>query len=98
MAAWLGNIAAAIAGDHRRNLDPVLLEFDRIGDDMFGDIVDRHWFLRGESCIDDMFAVRRVKQRRAFAPCPPYKTIGGHAFGRIRVRELCPPYDSLRVT
>src|SRR3954470_22324936 len=56
MAAGLGNIAAAIAGDHRRNLDPILLEFDGIGDDMFGDIVDGHWFLRGECRIDDKFA------------------------------------------
>src|SRR5947199_4267046 len=60
MAAGLGNIAAAMAGDHRRNLEPILLEFDGIGDDMFGDVVDGHWFLHGACCIDDKVAVRRV--------------------------------------
>src|SRR5947209_11521665 len=74
MAAGLGNIAAAIAGDHRRNLDPILLEFDGIGDDMFGDIVDGHWFLRGACCIDDVFVVRRVG-KGALAPCPPHQIL-----------------------
>ena len=46
MAAGFGDIAAAIAGDHRCNLDPILLELDGIGDDVFGDVIDGHWFLR----------------------------------------------------
>ena len=53
MAAGFGDVAAAVPGDHRCDLDPILLEFDGIGDDVFGDIIDGHGFFRCEWCIND---------------------------------------------
>src|SRR6516225_6155715 len=52
MAADLGDVAATIAGNRRWSLDPILLELDGIGDDVFADIIDGHWLLRSGCCID----------------------------------------------
>ena len=46
MASTLGEIASAMLGNHRGNLDSIVLKLCRIGDDVFGDIICWHWFLR----------------------------------------------------
>jgi hypothetical protein len=53
MAAGFADIAATIAGDHRGDLEPILVELDGISDDVFGYIIDGHWFLRDKCCNDD---------------------------------------------
>src|SRR5229473_3125330 len=42
VAAALGQVASAMLGDHRPDLDPVFLEFGGVGDDMLNDQVGCH--------------------------------------------------------
>src|SRR5260370_15339441 len=50
VASAFGQIASAVPGNHRANLDAVFLELCGIGDDVFGDIVGWHRLLRYGTC------------------------------------------------
>src|SRR5229473_7443529 len=50
VASAFGQIASAVPGNHRANLDAIFLELCGIGDDVFGDIVGWHRLLRYGTC------------------------------------------------
>jgi len=48
VAAAPGQIASAVFGDHRSDLDPVFLEFGGVGDDVLNDEVG--WHVKSPGC------------------------------------------------